>query len=152
MHNNLAYTYSKLGREKEAISEYEKVLPQTKEVLSIIAHYYLKDKKYETAIRYYKKVVALDPKKASSYASLGYAFAAQKKWDKAIANYQIALKYDKEDDELYAILGEAYEGKELYPEALKAYTSAYELNPESAKAARRIPALKIKFLQNKSQK
>ena len=97
-------------------------------------------------------MVALDPKKASSYASLGYAYAAQKKWDKAIANYQIALKYDKEDDELYAILGEAYEGKELYPEALKAYTSAYELNPESPKASRRIPALKIKLLQNKSHR
>jgi len=82
----------------------------------------------------------------------GIAYAAGKKWDKAIENYLIALKYDLEDDELYANLGEAYENKELYPEALKAYTSAYELNPDSAKAARGIPKLKIKLLQKKSQK
>jgi cytochrome c-type biogenesis protein CcmH/NrfG len=62
------------------------------------------------------------------------------------------LKYDREDDELYANLGEAYENKELFPEALRAYTSAYELNPESAKAARRIPPLKIKLLQKKFKK
>jgi tetratricopeptide (TPR) repeat protein len=104
------------------------------------------------AIKYYKRIIVLEPKKAASYASLGYAYAAQKKWDKAIANYLIALKSDREDDELYANLGEAYEGKELYPEALKAYTSAYELNPESAKAARKIPPLKIKLLQKKSQR
>ena len=152
MHYNLAYTYSKLGREKDAIAEYEKTSPPTKEILSIIAQYYLKEKKYETAIRYYKKIVVLEPKKAASYSSLGYAYAASKKWDKAIENYLIALKYDSEDDELYANLGEAYENKKLYQEALRAYTSAYELNPESAKAVRRIPSLKIQLLQKKSQK
>ena len=61
LHYNLAYTYSKLGREKAAITEYEKVLPQTKEVLSIIAQYYLKEKKHETAIWYYKKIIGLIP-------------------------------------------------------------------------------------------
>ena len=64
----------------------------------------------------------------------------------------IALKYDREDDELYANLGEAYEKKGLYQEALKAYTNAYELNPESAKATRKIPKLKILLLQKKRQK
>ena len=41
---------------------------------------------------------------------------------------------------------------ETYQEALKAYTSAYALNPESARAGQRIPKLKIKLLQEKSQK
>jgi cytochrome c-type biogenesis protein CcmH/NrfG len=64
----------------------------------------------------------------------------------------MALKYDREDDEIYANLGEAYEKKGLYSEALKAYTSAYALNPESEKAAQKIPKLKIKLLQEKAQK
>ena len=67
VHYNLAYTYGKLGKEKEAIAQYEKTSPLTKEVLSIIAQYYLKEKKYETAIKYYKKIVVLEPKKAASY-------------------------------------------------------------------------------------
>jgi len=70
----------------------------------------------------------------------------------AIKNYRIALKYDREDNELYNNLGEAYEKKGLYPEALKAYINAYELNPESARAARAIPRLKIKLLQEKAKK
>jgi tetratricopeptide (TPR) repeat protein len=141
-----------MGMEKKAIAEYEKTSPLTKQILSILAHYYLKEKNYVTAIRYYKKIVELEPKKASSYESLGYAYAASQDWDMAIKNYRIALKYDREDYDLYANLGEAYEKKGLYPEALKAYINAYELNPESARAARAIPRLKIKLLQEKAKK
>lgn len=94
----------------------------------------------------------MEPKKAASYSSLGYAYAARGEWDKAIENYLIALKYDREDDELYANLGEAYEKKGLYQEALKAYTNAHELNPESPRANKRIPKLKILLLQKKLQK
>jgi tetratricopeptide (TPR) repeat protein len=152
LHYNLAYTYDKLGKEKKAIIEYEKVSPLTKEVLSILAGFYLKEKKYTTAIKYYKKIVDMEPKKAASYAGLGYAYAVCSDWDMAIKNYLTALKYDREDSELYANLGEAYEKKGLYQEALKAYTNAYELNPESAKAAPKIPKLKILLLQKKAQK
>lgn len=152
MHYNLAYTYDKLGKENKAIAEYEKISVPTKEVLSILAHFYLKEKKCAAAVKYYKKIVELVPKKAGSYESLGYAYAACNDGDKAIKNYLIALRYDREDDELYTNLGEAYEKKGLYPEALKAYTHAYELNPESLRAAQKIPKLKIKLLQEKAQK
>ena len=70
----------------------------------------------------------------------------------AIKNYRIALRYDRDDDDVYSNLGEAYERKGMYQEALKAYTNAYALNPESAKAAQRIPKMKIKLLQEKAQK
>jgi tetratricopeptide (TPR) repeat protein len=70
----------------------------------------------------------------------------------AIKNYKIALRYDRDDDEVYSNLGEAYEKKGMYSEAIKAYTNAYSLNPESAKAAQKIPKLKIKVLQEKAQK
>jgi len=69
-----------MGMEKKAIAEYEKTSPLTKQILSILAHYYLKEKNYVTAIRYYKKIVELEPKKASSYESLGYAYAASQDW------------------------------------------------------------------------
>jgi tetratricopeptide (TPR) repeat protein len=148
----LAYTYNKLGREKDAIAEYEKITPMTKETLAIIAQYYLKVKKFDEAIKDYKKIVALEPKKAASYASLGYAYSVRGDTEKAIENYLIAINHDREDDEVYANLGEAYEKKGLYKEALKAYTSAYEINPESPRAVKRIPKLKILLLQQKSQK
>jgi tetratricopeptide (TPR) repeat protein len=141
-----------MGMERKAIVEYEKMSPLTKEVLSIAAQFYLKEKNYVKAVSYYKKIVELEPKKAGSYASLGYAYAASEDWDMAIKNYRIALRYDRDDDDVYSNLGEAYERKGMYQEALKAFTNAYALNPESAKAAQRIPKLKIKLLQEKAQK
>jgi tetratricopeptide (TPR) repeat protein len=134
------------------MAEYEKISPPTREVLGILAHFYLKENNCAVAIKYYKKIAQLEPKKSGSYDSLGYAYAACHDLDKAIQNYRIALKYDRDDDEVYANMGEAYEKKGLYQEALKAYTNAYELNPESAKAAQKIPKLRIKLLQEKTQK
>ncbi len=48
-------------------------------------------------------------------------------------------------------LGAAYEKKGLFQEALKAYTSAYELNPDATKAARKIPQMKIRIIQQKQK-
>jgi len=61
----------------------------------------------------------------------------------------MAVKLDPEDDELHASLGEAYEKKGLFREALQEYTTAYELNPDATKVARRIPQMKIRILQQK---
>ncbi|MEE9936970.1 MAG: tetratricopeptide repeat protein, partial [Deltaproteobacteria bacterium] len=148
LYHNLAYTYTKLGREKEAVVYYEKISPPTRKTLGIIANYHLKNKNTAQAIKYYQRIVKLEPKKASSYFSLGFAYAAAGDWDKAIAHYQTALKYDTEDDVIYANLGLAYEKKELYAEALKAYKNAYEINPET-KVAGKIPRLRILMMQKK---
>ena len=59
------------------------------------------------------------------------------------------LKFDPEDDEAYMGLGAAYEKKGLFAEALKAYTTAFELNPEATQAARKIPQMKIRIIQQK---
>jgi tetratricopeptide (TPR) repeat protein len=88
-------------------------------------------------------------KKGGAYASLGRAYGAKGDTDRAIEMYKQSLHYDAEDDATYTGLGEAYEKKGLYQEALKAYQSAYQLNPESARAARRIPALKVKIIQER---
>lgn len=151
LYYNLAFTYTKLGREKDAVRAYEKISPQNKKILSILADHYLREKKYAQAIKNYEKISKLEPKKASSWAALGYAWLASGNPDKAIENYLQALKYDREDDEIYANLGIAYEKKGLYPEALKAYRSAYEINPET-RVASRIPRLRIQLLHKKDDK
>jgi len=63
----------------------------------------------------------------------------------------MALKFDSDDADIYDNLGEAYEKKGLYRKALETYKKAYALNPDSAKAAQRIPRLNIKLLQEKTQ-
>jgi tetratricopeptide (TPR) repeat protein len=152
LYYNLGYAYEKMGMEKKAVVQYEKMSPITKDVLNIVAPYYLKEKNCSKAIRYYQRIVDLEPKNADSYSGLGYAHATCGNTDMAINHYKTALKLDAENDDAYANLGEAYEKKGMYPEALDAYTKAYRLNPDSAKAAQRIPRLNIKLLQEKAQK
>jgi tetratricopeptide (TPR) repeat protein len=151
VHYNLAYTYDKLGRKKEAIREYEYVAASrpNMDVLDILAEHYTDEKQYENAIKIYKKMIAINPKRATAYSGLGYVYGLKNDVDKEIEYYKTSLRYDAEDDDVYLSLGKAYERKGMYQEALKAYTHAYELNPDSKVAAKKIPALKIKMLQQK---
>jgi len=151
VHYNLGFTYEKLGNRRKAMEEYEKFSASspTMDVLTTLADYYLKQKDYNSAIRSYEKMLKITVKKGAVYSSLGYVYGLKGNIDKEIENYKIALKYDKEDDAIYYNLGEAYEKKGMYKEALKEYTSAYEINPDSGKAARKIPQMKIKILQKK---
>jgi tetratricopeptide (TPR) repeat protein len=151
VHYNLAYTYDKLGRKKDAIREYEHVAAThpNMDVLDILAEYYTDQKQHENAIKIYKKMIAINPRRAAAYSGLGYVYGLKNDIDKEIEYYKVSLKYDAEDDDAYLSLGKAYEKKGMYQDALKAYTHAYELNPDSTVAAKKIPALKIKMLQQK---
>ena len=151
LHRNLAQAYSQTGKTKESVAMYEKLASTkpTPEVLNILADAYMKDKHYDKAIRTYRKLIDLNPKKASTYSSIAHAYGLTGDLNRQIENYRMALKFDPEDDEVYMSLGAAYEKKGLYAEALKAYTSAFELNPEATKAARKIPQMKIRIIQQK---
>ena len=148
---NLAYAYDQLGRTKEAIKEYEKHLRvnPTVDVLNILAEYYMKEKQYDDALRCYKKMTELAPKKASPYSSMGYLYGLIGDTDKEMQYYKMSLRYDPEDYDVYQSLGAAYEKKEMYADAYKAYLKAYELNPEAKKARTKIPQLRIRMLEQK---
>lgn len=152
IHYNLANTYDRLGKARDSIDEYERYAAKrpTVEVLNILADYYISGKQYEKAIRAYKGMVVLEPRKAAGYSSLGYVYGLKNDVDKEIEYYKISLKYDAEDDHVYLNLGEAYEKKGMYQEALKAYTRAYGLNPDLSKAAKKIPQMKIRILQQQN--
>jgi tetratricopeptide (TPR) repeat protein len=109
----------------------------------------MKEKRYDSAIKIYNKMTALNPKNATVYSSLGYVYGLKNDIEKEIEYYKISLRYDAENDDVYLHLGAAYEKKGMYQDALKAYKVAYELNPASSKAEEKIPAMKVKILQQK---
>jgi len=148
---NLAFTYGKLNRTKESISAYEKLaaVHPTVEILNILAQHYMLEKRYEKAVQSYRKLMNLEPRKATHYVNLGQACGLMGDTDGEIAAYKAALKKDAEDDSAYFNLGAAYEKKSLYQDALEAYSQAYELNPDLDNAARRIARLKIRILEQK---
>ena len=151
MHQSLAQAYSQMGKTKESIAMYEKLASTnpTTETLNVLVDAYMKEKLYDKAIRTYKKQIELNPKKAVYYSSAAYAYGLMGDLDRQIEYYRLSLRYDPEDDEAYVGLGTAYEKKGLFQDALKAYTTAYELNPDAVKAARKIPQMKIKIIQQK---
>ncbi len=147
----LASIYEKLGQKKEAVAFFEKAAAArpSVETYNVLSLYYMKEKRYDDAIRIYGKLIALAPKKANNYSNMGRAYGLKGDVDKEIQYYQQALKYDREDDAVHFAHGEAYEKKGQLDEALAAYKSAYALNPESP-AARKIPSLNIRILQKRN--
>jgi len=130
---------------------YEKMPASSKDASTALADLYLKEKNYQKAIAIYQKLAKQEPKKAGSYANLGFAYAAAGNYDQAIKHYNTALKFDSDDADIYDNLGEAYEKKGLYQKALETYKKAHALNPESPKAAQRIPRLNIQLLQERKR-
>jgi len=153
MKHTMALAYTKMGKTKESLVMYEKLAATnpTAEGLNILADAYMKEKLYDKAARTYRKLIELNPKKAAYYSSAAYAYGLNGDLDRQIEYYQKSLKFDYEDDEVYMNLGAAYEKKGLFQEAMKAYTTAYELNPDSTKAARKIPQMKIRIIQQKQK-
>lgn len=151
IHYNLAQAYDKLGQRRKAAVEYEKyaAVHPTPDVLQALAGLYLKMNQWNGAIRSYERMLKLTPKKASLYVDLGRVYGLKGNVDQEIGHYRTALRYDRENEGAHLLLGAAYEKKRMWKEALEEYRSAYHLNPESGKAARKIPQLKIKILQQK---
>jgi tetratricopeptide (TPR) repeat protein len=118
-------------------------------VLNILAEYSLKEKQYDVALKYYKKITELAPKKAAAYAGIGYVYALKGDVDKEIDYYKLAVRYDPEDDASFLHLGAAYESKEMFADAYRSYVKAYELNPEATKARTKIPQMRIRMLEKK---
>lgn len=153
LYYHLFELYDKMGRKKEAVNTLERwirVHPQAK-AMNTLADYYLRQKRYEDAIRIGKQIVSRFPKQAQSYVGLARAYGLMGKTDEEIACLREALKYEREDDTIYFALGQAYEKKGIYEEALKAYKTAFELNPNSP-ASQKIRPLRVKVIEMKLKK
>lgn len=152
----LGFAYGQTKKYKQATKNYEKAVkygyhPSIEE-LNIITEHYLKVKNYNSAIKTYKRMIKLDTKRAEFYSGLAHVYSLNGNTDKEVEYYKKSLRYDQEDYMVYLNLGSAYERKKMYSDALREYTSAYQLNPDSSEAARKIPQMRIKILQQKYQK
>ncbi len=156
---NLAVTYglmknNKKAIEKKAIEAYEKYAARqpTREVLDILAQYYMDNNQFDKAVKTYLRLVDMETKphaRAAIYSSLGYASSQLGNTDRAIEYYRLSLKFDSQDDEVYFSLGEAYEKKQLYQEARQAYLKALEYNHQSTRAKEKVRVMGVKLMQEK---
>ncbi len=148
---NLKAVRAKSGDKSLDVEHTENVSVKDKRVQKLVrsAEDYIRQKKYDKALVVYRKITQLSTGRAEGYVGMGRAYGLQGNVEKEIDNYRIALTVggDK-DDRVYLLLGEAYERRGRYALALEAYKAAYEKNADSP-AAGKIPALKIKMIQQK---
>ena len=98
---------------------------------------YFQDKKYDLAIKAFKRAAALSPfsdNSAKAYDYTGKAYLQLDKTDQAIKTYQEAIRIYPNRDEFHRALGDIYLKQDKPEAALKAFEKAVSLNGEDAES------------------
>ena len=91
-------------------------------------------KKYDEAIEYYKKAIAINPNYADAHANLGVNYIQKGKFDEAISNLKEAIKIDQMNAGAHFNLGLVYDKKGKIDEAIFEYEKTIDIDPCFAKA------------------
>jgi len=91
-------------------------------------------KKYDEAITYYKKALAIDPDYADAHANLGLVYIMKEMFDEAIAELKQVIALDPNHAGAHYNLGLAYDTQGNTKKAIMEYEKAVEINPDFADA------------------
>ncbi len=90
--------------------------------------------RFDEAITEFNKVIAADPKSASAYYNLGFAYDKKGDLEKAILNFTKAIEMDIALTDAYYNRGFAYYKKGVFDKAIADYNKVIEISPVSADA------------------
>lgn len=85
--------------------------------------------KYEEALRYFEKVVEINPKYAEAYFQIGYCNGKIGRHQEAVKAYKQAISLYPYDENAYFNLGLSYRQIGNYQEEIEAYKKAIGINP-----------------------
>lgn len=141
VHLNLAISYLKLNRFREAEEELKtaiKLSPEDLEPRIILALLYTSQGKTEDAQIFYQealeKALKIQPKNIGIYHSLAKIYYQQKNYDSAIQAYKMILEISPEDKEAHLFLGLIYEEKGEREKAIEEFKKALSIDPEFPEA------------------
>ena len=100
------------------------------EFLHIFGFIFLNLKKYDKAIKVWKKAIEINPQFVEGLNNLGNAFLKIKKFDEAIEYLNDALKLKPDFFETYYTLSEVFFHKAMYDVSLKNLDKALNLKPD----------------------
>lgn len=134
-HVSLALSYQELGKNEQALAQYDVVFRQQPALSSIRFDYanLLADiGQDEAAIANYKIYIANYPNDFRGYQNIGVVYKRLNKLDDTISNYEkaLALQKDKKDIALVEDLAQCYHLKKDYPNALKYYDEVLAVNKD----------------------
>jgi len=109
-------------------------------------------KRFDEAVKYYNKMLELEPSNVIARGLLGLALAGQGKADEAIEQFRIVLSKHPDDVEMYCNVGILLEQQGRTDEAIKEYRRAIEVNPAYDKARSLLDAALAKINSQKTEK
>lgn len=92
--------------------------------------YYYGEKKYDSAIWYYKEAIRLNPLLDVTHNSLGGVYYDQNKYDSAFVYYNKALQLNPKLEDAWYGVGNVYYVQGKYDSARRYYAVARQLNPD----------------------
>jgi len=121
------------GKLKDAILNLQKAVklnhPNPSEVYKHIGNTYFSMKKYDEAIKAYKKAIFESPSSGSAYHNLGELYRFRNELKKAIEMYEMAAARRKNDPAPWRGIGEVRSEQDRLLEAEEAYRKAASLEP-----------------------
>lgn len=88
----------------------------------------IKSKEFDSALNYFKKAEAADPKDGKTNYYMGIIYSEKKEYNKAIFQFSEAVKKGRNDANLYSNMGLLYNLTANYEESEKCYLKALELD------------------------
>ena len=104
------------------------------ETLYNTANNFYDNQKYEEALQYYDKVLAIDPSSVNALNSKGLALDHLQRYDEAVQTFDKALSINPSSVNALNNKGLALEHLQRYDEALQLYDKALSLDPSSIQA------------------
>jgi len=89
------------------------------------------EKYYDKAMKYYQKVISLNPKHFKAYHNIGNIYFHKNIYKKAMKYYQKAIDINPKSDETYNNIGNIYLNNNEYDKAFEYYYQTIELNPKN---------------------
>jgi tetratricopeptide (TPR) repeat protein len=127
--NCLGTAYQRINRLSEAESYYKQALALNSTDYSYIANFYMNMRDYDSAIKYYSKIVQINPKQLDALVCLGIANGAKNQFKAAISYLKQAAVIQPEGSQIYYYLSSAYKYSGDSINAEKFYQEAYRLDP-----------------------
>jgi tetratricopeptide (TPR) repeat protein len=104
------------------------------ETLYNTANNFYDNQKYDEAIQYYDKVLAINPSAVGALNSKGLALDHLQRYDEALQSFDKALEIDPSSVNALNNKGLALDHLQRYDEALQSFDKALEIDPSNPKA------------------
>lgn len=148
----------KMGKNDQAISHYQKAIDIDKEFVTAYENrkkikgaeslrapdngmklieegdQFLRDSKFEDAVKSYEKSLLLEPDNPNTYHNIGVAYMGLGRLEKAIESYEKTILLSPENFNAYYNLGLARQNTGNVKEAVVLYKKAIELKPDFVRA------------------